>query len=310
VLRDVETPIQKRAGALLERLIACGSLHVRSHVDVDPEIGLSHVEAMLALRETYRQFVDLQLVAFPQQGMLIRPGTAELMERAIEMGVEVVGGIDPAGIDGDPMAQLRTIFDIAARHGRGIDIHLHDQGELGAWEVERIADFTAASGLKGKVMVSHAYCLGSVPEGRAGAIGERLAELGISLMTTAPADTPSPPVARLRALGVNVCCGSDGIRDAWSPFGTGDMLQRAMLLCQRFDWVREDEIAAAFDCASAAGAKALGIERYGLALGNEANFVMVGAECLTDAIASQPPNRTVVRQGRVVAAGKPLSGGT
>ena len=88
-------------------------MHIRSHIDVDPEIGLRHVEALLSLREAYRDVVEMQFVVFPQTGLLIRPGTAELMERALAMGVETVGGLDPAGIDNDPIRHLETIFGLA-----------------------------------------------------------------------------------------------------------------------------------------------------------------------------------------------------
>ena len=301
VLREVNVPIARRAGALLETCVAQGSLHIRSHIDVDPEIGLRHVEALLALREAYRDVVEMQFVVFPQMGMLIRPGTAELMERALEMGVETVGGLDPAGIDNDPIRHLETIFDLAGKHGRGVDIHLHDGGELGVWQIERIADFTQAGGLAGKVMISHAFCLGMVPTARIEALGRRLAELRISLMTTAPADISIPPVAFLKALGVNICCGSDGIRDAWSPFGNGDMLERAMLLSQRFDWRKDEELASAFDSATSAGARALGLTGYGLAPGHAANFILLPAENLSDAMARRPQQRTVVSRGMVIA---------
>lgn len=202
VLATVTTPIATRSAALLEQMVAMGALTIRSHVDVAPDIGLKHIEAMLALKEVYRALVDLQLVAFPQMGMLVRPGTAELMEEALKLGVETVGGLDPAGIDNDPIAHLRTIFGLAERYGRGVDIHLHDPGELGVWQIERIADFTHASGLAGKVMISHAYCLGMVGRERVEAVGQRLADLRISLMSSAPAETAVPPVGQLRALGV------------------------------------------------------------------------------------------------------------
>src|SRR5215470_3539014 len=301
VLREINLPIAQRAGGLLENCIARGSLHIRSHIDVDPEIGLRHVEALLALRETYRDVVEMQFVVFPQTGLLIQPGTAELMERALEMGVETVGGLDPAGIDNDPIRHLVTIFDLAAKHGRGIDIHLHDAGELGLWQIEQIADFTQATGLAGKVMISHAFCLGMVPPAQIEALGRRLAELSISLMTTAPADYSLPPVAFLKQLGVTICCGSDGIRDAWSPFGTGDMLERALLLAMRFDWRKDEELASAFDCATTAGARALGLAGYGLAPGHAANFILLPAENLSDALARRPQQRTVVSRGKVVA---------
>jgi len=213
------------------------------------------------------------------------------------MGVETVGGLDPAGIDNDPIRHLETIFALAETHGRGIDIHLHDPGELGLWQIERIADFTQASGLAGKVMISHAFAHGMVPTAQIEKLGRRLADLRISLMTTAPADYSLPPVAFLKALGVNICCGSDGIRDAWSPFGNGDMLERALLLAQRFDWRKDDELASAFDSATTAGARALGLAGYGLAPGHAANFILLPAENLSDAIARRPHQRTVVSRG-------------
>ncbi len=301
VLREVNVPISARAGALLEQCISRGSLYFRSHIDVDPEFGLRHVEAMLALRETYRDIVDMQFVVFPQTGLLIRPGTLELMEEALSLGVESVGGLDPAGIDNDPIRHLEAVFGLAERHGRQVDIHLHDRGELGLWQIERIADFTHASGLKGKVVISHAYCLGMFPTSRIEKLGRRLADLGISLMTSAPADTSVPPVDFLRGLGVNVCCGSDGIRDAWSPFGNGDMLERAMLLAFRFDWAKDTELAAAFDCATRAGAKALNLPDYGLEVGKTANFMLLPAETLGDALVRRPQQRTIVSRGQIVA---------
>ncbi|HVJ41800.1 MAG TPA: amidohydrolase family protein [Dongiaceae bacterium] len=304
ILREIKEPVGSRAAALLEHCLALGSLKMRSHIDIDPEIGLHHAEALLELRERYRNLVDLDFVAFPQSGLLHAPGTAELMEQAIEMGVETIGGLDPAGIDHDPIGHLRLIFDLAAKHGCGIDIHLHDAGELGLWQIDRIADFTAASGLAGKVMVSHAYCLGAVPTAQIEVLGQRLAALDISLMTTAPSDTTLPPVDFLQQLGVNICCGSDNIRDAWAPFGTGDMLERALFLALRLDWSKDTEIAAAFDCVSQNGAHALGLDsqdRYGLAPGCPADFVLVDAETLGDAIARRPHARTIVRGGTVIA---------
>ena len=301
VLRDVGAPISRRAGALLEQCIARGSLHVRSHIDVDPEFGLRHVEAMLDLRQRYADVVDMQFVVFPQTGLLIRPGTAELMDQALELGVETVGGLDPAGIDNDPIEHLRVIFAMAARRGKGIDIHLHDKGELGLWQIDRIADFTAASGLRNKVMISHAYCLGQFPESRIAKTAQRLADLGISLMTSAPADTSVPPIEFLTGLGVNVCCGSDGIRDSWSPFGNGDMLERAYLLAFRFDWSKDEQLGQAFACATSAGATALHLADYGIAVGRPANFLYLPAENIGDALGRRPVERTIVSRGRLVA---------
>jgi cytosine deaminase len=301
ILREVTVPISRRAGGLLENCIAKGTLHFRSHIDIDPEFGLTHVEAMLALRERYRDIVEMQFVVFPQTGLLIRPGTAELMEKALELGVETVGGLDPAGIDRDPIRHLETVFGLATKYGRSVDIHLHDREESGVWQIERIADFTAATGLKGKVMVSHAYCLGQVPRARIEKLAQRLADLDISLMTSAPADTEIPPATWLREAGVNICCGSDGIRDAWSPFGNGDMLERAMLLAYRLDWSKDEMLGAALATVTDNGAKALGLRDYGVAVGHWANLILIDAETVGDAVVRRPADRTVIARGRIVA---------
>lgn len=301
VLSANTTAPEERAGRLLGQMLAYGTTAVRSHIDVAPDMGLSHVEAMLRLREVWSDRVDLQFVAFPQQGLLCRPGTADLIRAAMDMGVESVGGLDPAGIDGDPDGQLRFIFDLAVEKGAGVDIHLHDKGDLGAWQVERIADYTAATGLAGKVMISHAYCLGMIPDARLERIGRRLADAGISLMTSAPADVAVPPVEELTEMGVTVCCGSDGIRDSWSPFGNGDMLERAFLTAYRFDWNRDEDFTRALGCATHAAAKAIGLQDYGLAVGNRADFVMIAASGAGDALCRRPADRLVVRRGNLLA---------
>ena len=301
VLSACTTPPEERAGRLLEQMLHFGTTAVRSHIDIAPDIGLTHVEAMLRLRDAWSDRVDLQFVAFPQQGLLSRPGTADLMREAIAMGVETVGGLDPAGIDGDPEGQLRFVFDLATQTGAGVDIHLHDKAELGAWQVERIADHVQAAGLTGKVMISHAYCLGQIPTARLERIGRRLADLGISLMTSAPADVAVPPVEELTAMGVTVCCGSDGIRDAWSPLGNGDMLERAFLTAFRFDWNTDEDFQRALGCATTQAARAIGLADYGLHLGGRADFVMIDAMNLGDALCRRPTARRVVRRGIVVA---------
>ena len=302
VLREVTAPIAERAGALLENCIARGSLTMRCHVDIDPEFGLRHVEAMQALRERYRDLIDLELVVFPQTGLVSRPGTAELMREAMGLGVENVGGLDPCGIDNDPVAQLDFVFSLASEFDRGVDIHLHDKGELGLWQIRLIADYTERFGLANRVMISHAYCLGMLPWSQVKPVAERLAALGISLMSSAPADTAVPPFLALREAGVNVCLGSDGIRDAWSPMGNGDMLERAMLLAFRFDLNKDEELAAAFEAATVNGARALGIESRPLKIGQPADFLLMPVHTLGEAVVSRPP-RQVYRRGQLIASG-------
>lgn len=301
VLRNVGIAIADRAGPLIEHCIAQGSLYFRCHVDAQTVWGLRHIEEMLELRRKYAKLIDMQFVAFPQGGMLIQPGTTDLMRAALEMGVDLVGGIDPAAIDRDPIRHLETIFDLATHYDRGIDIHLHEAGDLGRWEIERIADMTQAWGLSGRVTISHAYALGAFPPNELLALADRLAELGISIMTCAPPHTTVPPVAMLRSRGVNVCSGSDGIRDAWSPMGSGDMLERAMLLALRFGWNKDEDLSMALDIVTAGGARALGVAGYGLDVGCQANLVLLEAENLAEAVVDHSQKRTVISRGKIVA---------
>jgi cytosine deaminase len=300
LLPGIDVPIAERAGPLIEHCIARGSLCFRSHVDAQTAFGLRHVEAMLALRETYRQVIDLQFVAFPQAGMLISPGTSDLMRAALELGVELRRRHRPrrhrsrsdraprSGVrDGDAMARASTsTCTIPASSAAGRS---------------SASPMTQAAGLAGRVMISHAYCLGAFPPADLAPLADRLAALDISIMTCAPPHTTVPPVAWLRSRGVNVCSGSDGIRDAWSPMGDGDMLERAMLIALRFGWSKDDELAMAFDIVSAGGARALGIGSYGLAAGCRADFVLLPAENLAAAVVDRPSARTVISRGRVVA---------
>jgi cytosine deaminase len=301
VLKDFHVPMAERASPLIEHCIARGSLYFRSHLDVQTQWGIQHVEAMLALREKYKHLIDIQLVAFPQGGLLVAPGTDALMKQALDLGVDVVGGIDPAGIDLDPIRHLERVFGLAAEYKRGIDIHLHDLGEMGRWEIERIADMTEAMGLQGQVLISHAYALGAFPPAELAALADRLAALSISIMTCAPPHVTVPPVAMLRQRGVNVCSGSDGIRDAWSPMGNGDMLERAMLMALRFNWSKDEDLAAALDVVTTGGARALNIPDYGLEVGCRANLVLLPAENIAEAVVNRSPRRTVISRGRVVA---------
>ena len=301
ILREQTVPIAARAGALLEHCIAQGTQLLRCHVDADPELGWSHIEAMLTLRERYAGLVDIELVTFPQAGLVTRPGAAELMRRALQAGVEVVGGLDPCGIDGDPVAQLTQVFELAAEFDRGVDIHLHDGGELGLWQIARICDFTEQYRRQGRVMLSHAFCLGMLPWPKVAPLAARLAANGISVVTTAPADIGVPPFAELSAAGVTVCLGSDGIRDAWSPMGNGDMLERVMLQAYRFYERTDAGLRAAFDAGTVNGARAMGRDDYGLEQGQPAHFLLLPAETVGDAIALRPPQRTVIRYGRVIA---------
>lgn len=300
-------PVTQRAQALLARIVALGSVNVRCHVDVDDELGLTGVEALLALRERWRDRVTVQLVAFPQSGILRQSRVAELLDEAARQGVEVIGGLDPAGYDGDIKGQLDIVFGIAERHGRMVDIHLHDPGELGAFQLRRIAERSAAAGMKGRVAVSHAFALGEVGRATFEATAAALRDGGVAIMTAAPGAAPMPPVAALHDAGVTVFAGSDNIRDAWSPLGNGDMLDRARLIAWRQGFAADEELWLAFAMITEHGLRALGLDGHGIREGAAADLVVLPAPHVPQAVAECPPRTLVVKAGRVVARDGALS---
>lgn len=298
--RELALDPKPQALALLRQMVSNGSTGIRSHVDIDPDTGLAGMEALLALRERYRDRLTLQLVAFPQSGLVREPGVADLLEAAVQLGADAVGGLDPMGIDRDPAAQLDTVFAIAARHGVGVDIHLHDPGELGAVQLEMVIERTRALGLTGRVAVSHGFCLGMVPEARLRGLAEQLADLRISIMTHGPGPTPMPPVQTLHEAGVNLFSGSDAIRDAWTPFGNGDMLERAWLIAYRQGFRTDPGLILALRLATVGGAVALGLKDYGLEPGCRADLLLLAAENLAEAVVNRPARSLVLGAGRVL----------
>ncbi|MDO3646646.1 amidohydrolase [Nocardia mangyaensis] len=290
------------AGNLLAAMIAGGTTHVRSHVDIDPEIGLEGVEVVRAAAQRHRDRVDVELVAFPQGGLIARPGTAELLEAALAEGVEVIGGLDPAGYDNDAVGQLDVIFGLADRYGAKIDIHLHDGGALGAWQLDLIIERTRALGLGGRVAISHAYAMGQqLVEGQR-RLAEDLAEAGVAMVTCAVGEAPVVPVRVMRAAGATLALGNDGIRDLWTPYGDGDMLRRIGTVAYRDRLVADAEIELALHAGTYGGAQVLGLADYGLAVGAPADLVVLDAPTPAAAVVAVPTRRLVVKRGRIVAA--------
>jgi cytosine deaminase len=301
---ELGLPSVENISALLRRMVAAGTSYVRTHTDIDPEIGVRGVGAVQAAAAELDGQVTVQQVAFPQHGILTLPGTAELMARALELGVECIGGIDPAGMDNDPVRHLDIVFDLAERYGSRVDIHLHDSGTLGIWELEQIIARTRATGLGGRVAVSHAYALGEAAPAVQDRVIESLAEAGVSIITGAVYDFPVPPVKKLRDANVRVACGHDGIRDLWGPYGSGDMLERAMHVAYRSMFRRDDDIELALVAATYGGAAVLGLESYGLAEGARANIVVVPAGSAAEAVVVHPERELVLQNGVVVAGSR------
>ncbi|WP_395366346.1 amidohydrolase family protein [Streptomyces sp. YH02] len=302
LFRSQRRPVVERAYGLMSHAVSRGTRGMRAHADVAPAYGLAGVEGVAEARERLRHALDVQIVAFPQHGVIRTPGTAALLEKAAREGlIDMIGGIDPIGFDDALDEQLDVVFGIADRHGVGVDIHLHDRGEKGMKAMRGIVDRTRALSLAGKVTVSHVFCLPGLTDRDLGSVAADLGEQDIALTTVAPSDSLVLPIARLREHGVRVGLGSDGVRDSWSPFGNADMMHRAHILGWVTDVRLDDELTDCYDVAAHGGADVMGLAHADFKAGAPADFVLVRGECLPQVVVDMPRRDMVVHGGVVVA---------
>lgn len=282
-------------------LLACGTTRIRTHVDIDTDAGLAHLHGQLATRAALADVIDMQIVAFPQSGLLIRPGTTDLVDAALTVGADIVGGLDPCSMDRDPKGHLDIVFALAQKHAKPIDIHLHEPGEMGAFSLDLLLERTAALGMAGKVVVSHAFCLGGIEPSHRDTLLARMAKLNVAIATTAPASRPVPTIVACRAAGVTLFGGNDGIRDTWTPQGVPDMLFRAMLIANRNDARSDQAMGHVLETITTQAAAGCHFANYGLTPGNRADLVLLHAETIPHAIVAQPPRTLVLSAGKIVA---------
>ncbi len=298
-------PVEQRAGALLRSLVAQGTTATRTHVDVDTEIGLANLHAILAVRERFADLIDIQIVAFPQSGICRSPGVADLLDQALTEGADLIGGIDPQAYDGDLEGHLNVIFGLAEKHGKGVDIHLHTIGETGWRELAAIVERAKALGARDAVTVSHGFCLGELAGDDLDAQLEDMVRAGVSIASSAAGYVPMAPVKKLIGAGVPVFAGSDNARDRWGPYGTGDTLERAMLVGWKQNFRRDADLELAFAMCSAIGRKQMGLHEAGPAESMAADLIALPAECVAEAVVARPPRSLVMKAGRVLYQAEP-----
>jgi cytosine/adenosine deaminase-related metal-dependent hydrolase len=289
---------------LVHQFSVMGTTHIRSHIDVDSDVKLRHVEAILKVREKYRGLLDMELVAFPQSGIVKSPGVAELMGEAIRMGVDIVGGLDPEVFDNDRAGHLDRIFGLADKTGAPIDIHLHEPGEVGLATIKAIVERTKALGMRGRVTISHGFALGQISKDQLAAILPQLVEQQISVLTSAPGSVNFPPVDALLDAGVLYGGVSDNIQDMWSPWGNGDQLERAMQLAYRAGYRADPPLRRCFAMITENPAKLLKLNGHSLdaiKVGMPSNLTAVPAEDVETAILQRPARLFTIKAGRFIA---------
>ncbi|KAB2328640.1 amidohydrolase family protein [Cytobacillus depressus] len=301
ILASIPSSTQKRAEALLEILLSYGSTHVRTHVDIYPEVGLQNLLCVSDALETYSNRMSSEIVAFAQHGLL-RPGTVPLVREALRNGAGIVGAVDPATVDNNIEASLVQLMDLAVEGNADIDLHLHDPGHLGTFTMKRLAYLTKQAGWEGRVAVSHAFGLGDVSKDEAIEMAGVLKDAGISIVTSLPIGRNIPPVNLLTECGVEVAVGNDNIYDSWWPTGNGDVLERAGRLLERYRWTDELSLSQTLKYITG-GLTAL--DKDGNQVwpkpGVAANMVLVDASCSAEVIARRSKRKAVLFKGNLVS---------
>ena len=312
--------VKKRVRTVLRWQLANGVQFVRSHVDVcDPE--LRAVRALLELRKEIGDQMTLQLVAFPQQGIMSFEGGEELMKRAVDLGVDVVGAIPHFELTREyGERSVKFAMALAADKGLRVDIHCDETDDDHSRFVEVMAAETIRLGLAGRVTASHTTAMHSYNNAYAHRVVNNIARAGMHMVTN-PLDNSvlqgrfdAYPVRRghtrvkeLMAAGVNVCIGHDSVMDPWYPLGHGDPLQAAFVLAHYGHMSGADELRRLVEMITVNPARALGLDArgYGLATGAPASLVVFDAPSEMDALRLLPRRRLVLRGGRVVARTEP-----
>jgi cytosine/adenosine deaminase-related metal-dependent hydrolase len=301
VLSSIPTSTCERAEALLEQLLANGSTHVRTHVDIYPEVKLQNLEGVQQALETYSKKLSSEIVAFAQHGLL-RSGVESLMREAVRNGAGIVGAVDPATVDNNIEASLVQLMDIAVEGNADIDLHLHDPGHLGTFTMKRLAFLTKEAGWEGRVSISHAFGLGDVSTNEVYEMAEILRESGISIVTSVPIGRAIPPVNLLTDYGIDVAVGNDNIFDSWSPLGNGDVLERLGRLIEKYRWT--DEFSLSQSLKYITGGKTP-LDKEGKhvwpKVGDTANLILIDASCSAEAIARRSKRKAVFYNGNIVS---------
>jgi cytosine deaminase len=307
--------IADRAGQVIESAIANGVTHLRTHVDVDTIGGLRPLKGVALARDRYKDFIDIQIVAFPQEGILRNRGCEALMWQAVEAGADLVGGMPfNENSFADSVRHIEIAFEIARKFNADIDMHVDETDDPSARTLEVLAEQTIKNGWQGRVTAGHTCALAAYPDDYAAIVMDKVALAGIHMISNPATNLmlqgrlDSQPVrrgiTRVRELidrGVNVSFGQDCVCDTFYPFGKDDPLEIAFLMAHAAHMSMPLEIEKVFEMPLNGGARALRLTDYGLHPGDRADVVIIDAADATEAIRYQAPRRWVIKRGQLVS---------
>jgi cytosine deaminase len=315
--RQERRDVLERSRTVLDMAVSNGTVAIRAHPDVDLIQGLIGVETLLELREEYRDLLDIQIVAFPQEGIFKSPGTTALIEESMRLGADVAGGCPYNELSWDDTKRhIDLVFEIAQKHDADIDMHADFSDEATDRRfaaAAHIAQKTIDAGYRGRVSLGHVTSLGALDPDELKPVLELLREADISIVTLPATDLylggrndkkntrrGLTPVRALQQAGVNVAYSSNNIRNAFTPFGKADMLLIGNLLAHAISYGTPEHQAAILDMGTGNAARAIGIAgNYGIALGKQADLVILDTYRIADALLDIPARSWVIKRGKI-----------
>jgi len=278
-----------------------GNTHIRALADVDSKAGTRGVEVLVELRDEFAGLVDLQVVAFAQDGIIREPGTEELLRNAMSIGADVVGGIPWIEYTEADMAEhVRIVFEIAVENDAPVSMLLDDAGDPGLRTLEMMATEAIRRGWVGRALAHHARAMELYPDPYFERLVALLARADVAVVSDPHTGPLHARVRELIAAGINVSLGQDDISDAYYAFGRNNMLEVAFLGAHLLWMMSEPDMDLLYDAITVNPAAAIGLNSHRFAIGNEANLVVVEGENLAEALRFHAAPRAVISHGRLV----------
>jgi cytosine/creatinine deaminase len=295
--------IQRNARRAVLAALRHGVRHVLAFADVDTRARLEGVIPLLALREEFRGVVDLQVVAFPQDGLLRDPGAEDLVREAVDLGADVVGGIPwIEHTDAEAREHVRRMCSLAATHGRRVAMLVDDAGDASLHTTEMLAAALLEHGLVGRGVANHARAVGLYPRPSLERLAGLVRRAGLGFVSDPHTGPLHLPVRALTELGIPVALGQDDIEDAYYPFGRHNMLEVAFLAAHALEAVDTAGIDLVYDAVTTTAADVLGVDGHRLAVGGNADLVVHHHATMREVLAHHEAPAYVVASGRLVAS--------
>jgi cytosine deaminase len=278
-----------------------GNTHIRAFADVDNQAKLEGVKALIKARQEFRGIVDVQVVAFPQDGVVREPGAFELVREALEMGADLVGGIPWIEYtEQDEQEHIDKMFELATAYDKNISMLVDDAGDPGLRTLEKLALATIREGWEGRVLAHHARAMSQYPEPYFMKLVALLKRARLGVISDPHTGPLHARVKEMLREGALVALGQDDISDAYYPYGRNNMLEVAFLNSHLLWMTTEEEMETLYDMITTDAARAMGLPKFGLKQGNPAHLVVLGEESVLEALRNHGEPAFVISHGRVV----------